>query len=99
MMRTNVIALFVREVVIGDAEHIHLNPSGHESNRRPHMLGDTRRGVQRDSSPDLLNGSVVDAVVDYVCLHTFLLLTAAGQCNKSGSPLDQDKITLLSAKY
>ncbi len=46
---------------MGDAEHVHLDAGRHQRHCRPHMPG-TRRRVQRDRRPDILDVALADAV-------------------------------------
>jgi len=48
MMDADMVPLLVREVVIGDAEHVHLHAGCHQRDDRAHMLGDTGRRVECD---------------------------------------------------
>jgi hypothetical protein len=58
MMRARTLALLVREVMIGDTEHVHLDAGGNERDRRARMLRNTWRCVQRDRGPDILDVAV-----------------------------------------
>src|SRR5258708_40045030 len=52
--RDHGLALRIREFLVGDTEHVHLDASGDEGDDRVHVHGDTRRRVQRDRGPDEL---------------------------------------------
>ena len=55
MVGADVIALLMREILVGNAQHIHLDACGNKRDCRSHVLGDTRRRVQRDCRPDILD--------------------------------------------
>ena len=52
----------VRELLVGDTEHVHLDASGDEGDDRVHMHGDTRRRVQCDRGPDEIYVALRDVV-------------------------------------
>lgn len=55
MMDAHTVALLMREVVIGDAEHVHLHTGGHQPDCGTHMLWDAGGCVERNGSPDVLD--------------------------------------------
>jgi hypothetical protein len=55
-------ALRVRELLIGDSEHVHLDTRGDERHFRLLMLWDAGRRVQRDCVPDDLDRAFRDIV-------------------------------------
>src|ERR1700712_2382577 len=55
--------LFVAEVVVSHAEHVHLDPGGHERDDRLQMFRHARRGMQRNRQPHLFDVVVVHAVL------------------------------------
>ena len=48
-------ALGLGELGKSDAEHVHLDAGGHQSDDRMHVLRDAGRRVQRDRGPDRLD--------------------------------------------
>src|SRR5580704_5876147 len=57
------LAVSVGYVKVAKTEDVHLNARGHEGHFRLLVLGDARRGVQRDGVPDHVNGCLVDAML------------------------------------
>src|SRR5271165_2259116 len=53
----------VRYLKVAKSEDVHLYACCHEGHFRLLVLGDARRGVQRDGVPDHVNGCLVDAML------------------------------------
>src|SRR5271157_3660317 len=57
------LAMSVGYVKVAKSEDVHLNARCHEGHFRLLVLGDGRRGVQRDGVPNHVNGCLVDAML------------------------------------
>jgi hypothetical protein len=62
MRRDDFLALTVRYIEVSDAKDVHLNACGYQGHLRLLMLGNTRRGVERDGVPHDVDGGLVNAV-------------------------------------
>ncbi len=56
------VALVARELVVGQAQHVHLDAVRHEGDHRLLMARNARRGVQSDGIPDQFDVAVGDPV-------------------------------------
>ncbi len=51
----DLVALLLRETVVVEAQHVHLDAGGHQGDDRPLVPGDARRGMQGDGVPDVVD--------------------------------------------